>query len=432
MNDTHQDSDEDPINQGSASTSVEQASSDFTFTWLRDQFAQRKRLIRLSSTEKFARCLLATTALSKTALPWAKLARLGPTRSPAGSFRYDANVVRLFGAEGDYDGDDVPIEDAASLIQAAGIEAILNETTTPGHWRIWLPSSRAYRGSTDELRALRARWVARANGVLGGILAPESFVLSQAFYVGGIKDQPQIRVIVSEGARIDRCDDLDDGAIFKNGTSSPTVRRQPVEVYKNGKTEPPTHTEAEDVPEGLVESDDDPWLIREGRRRKAGFLCCEAKADRPTATGDRAFRFVNWVADMRASDGLILSPKGIATVLGDDFPNTTPAAIRAMQGRNLDVEVVVPDDRPRPGGGHDLVPQEELARPPQQHPQHLERTRADFDPRQRGIFTPTEQAAPVQPEPLEQENVGRAKRFHAPALPCVSEFDNVLAQFSTF
>src|SRR5262249_4592728 len=87
----------------------------------------------------------------------------------------------------------------------------------PRHWRLWLPASRAYRGSTDELRSLRARWVARANGVLGGILARESFVLSQAFYLGGIEGQPPIKVIPTVGARIDLCDDLDEGAIFKNG-----------------------------------------------------------------------------------------------------------------------------------------------------------------------------------------------------------------------
>ena len=161
MSNSHECNAEDPISQGLAADFREQASSDFTFTWFRDQFARRKRLIRLSSTEKFARCLRATRAPSKAALPWAKLAELGPTRSPNDSYRYDANVVALLGAEGDYDGDEVPIEDAAALIQAAGIEAILNETTTPGHWRIWLPASRAYRGSTDELRSLRARWVAR-------------------------------------------------------------------------------------------------------------------------------------------------------------------------------------------------------------------------------------------------------------------------------
>src|SRR6516162_223133 len=36
---------------------------------------------------------------------------------------------------------------------------------------------------------------------------------------------------------------------------------------------------------------------------------------------------------------------------------------RAARGRNLDVEVVVPDGRPRPGGGYNLVPGEEFARP---------------------------------------------------------------------
>src|SRR5215472_5588743 len=308
MNDTHQDSDEDPINQGSASTSVEQASSDFTFTWLRDQFAQRKRLIRLSSTEKFARCLLATTALSKTALPWAKLARLGPTRSPAGSFRYDANVVRLFGAEGDYDGDDVPIEDAASLIQAAGVEAILNETTTPGHWRIWLPASQGYRGSTDELRALRARWVARANGALGGILAPESFVLSQAFYFGGIEGQPPIKVIVTEGARIDLRSDLDAGARYRNGKSKPTSRR---------KSKPTPRREHAPVPDDLEENHDDPRLLREGLLRKKNFH--KAKGFGTGPLGYRVCQLIQWLGDMGTEDGFIASAEMIADILGEDY-----------------------------------------------------------------------------------------------------------------
>ena len=43
----------------------------------------------------------------------------------------------------------------------------------------------------------------------------------------------------------------------------------------------------------------------------------------PLSKGDRALRLVNWLGDMRTSDGLILSPVGIETVLGDDFPDTT-------------------------------------------------------------------------------------------------------------
>jgi len=80
----------------------------------------------------------------------------------------------------------------------------------------------------------------------------------------------------------------------------------------------------------LVESDDDPALIREGRRRKAGFLRREAKAGAPTATGDRSFRLAMWLADMRTSDELMLSPRGIKTILGEDFPNTTVSDIRGM------------------------------------------------------------------------------------------------------
>jgi hypothetical protein len=77
------------------------------------------------------------------------------------------------------------------------------------------------------------------------------------------------------------------------------------------------------------------------------------------------------------------------------------------QRRNLDGQVVILDHRSRPGGGHNLVPREEISRSLKQDAEHIERTRADFDRRQSGIFIPAEQAAPVQTEPLEQENVGR-------------------------
>jgi hypothetical protein len=298
VKDAHQDSAEETQNQWPASNLGEQASSAFTFTRLRDQFAQRKRLIRLSSTAAFARCLRATTTLTKAALPWAKLAELGPTRSPAGSSRYDANVVALHGGEGDYDGDEVPIENAAALIQAVDVEAVLNETTTPGHWRIWLPTSRAYLGAPDELRALRASWVARANGVLGGILAPESFVLSQAFYVGGIKGKPTIRVIVTRGTRIDTRDDLD-------------------ALYASGKSEPTRRHEHAPVPDDQEESDDDPRLLREGLLRKNNFH--KTKGHGTCPLGHRVCQLIQWLGDMGTEDGLIASAEMIADILADDY-----------------------------------------------------------------------------------------------------------------
>ena len=186
-----------------------------------------------------------------------------------------------------------------------------SSTYTAPRCRIWCPASGEYH---DALRETLALWVARLNGLLNGQLAPESFRLSQSFFIGRIDGKPAPYVGLVKGTRIDLRTDLDADAIYPNGTS-----------------EPPTYAETEDtVPEDLEESDDDPWLIREGRRCKAGFMRREVRVGCPTATGDRAFRLVMWLADMRTADGLILSPRDIAVVLGEDFPDTTPGAIRAM------------------------------------------------------------------------------------------------------
>jgi hypothetical protein len=303
---------------------VQKDNSDFTedlqgargvhFTLLPNRFALSRRFLHYCSIDKFANACLATKADSKADLPWVKLAKLGPTPSEHGSYRYDANVVELSGAEGDYDGTDISIEDTADLLIAADIECVLSETATPGHWRVWLPASKSYSGTPDELRTVRAQWVARVNGVLGGILARESFVLSQAFYIGGIIGQLEPAVFtVTEAPRIDTLDRLDTGAL-----------------YPNGRSEPPSPPEADEIPEDLEESDDDPELLREGKWRKAAFLRKETERCDPTATGTRAFRLVMWLADMRTGDGMILSPKGIEVILGADFPNTSLTSIRAM------------------------------------------------------------------------------------------------------
>jgi hypothetical protein len=315
VSDTHEYGHQTPENQGPAPGFDEpNLAGAFVFTWLRDQYANQKRLIRLPSPDKFAACLRATTAVTKAGLPWAKLAEFGPTRSPNDSYRYDANVVALFGCEGDFDGDDFPIEDAADRIQAAGVAAILNKTTTTGHWRIWLPASRAYRGSADELRTLRARWVARVNGILGGILARESFVLSQAFYVGGIKGQPPIKVIVTEGARIDQCDDLDADPVYANAASSPTERQQ-----------------VEEFEEDPAEDGDDPRLLAECKAIVAN--CAKHYGYGRMPMGDHAHRLVQWLANIRTRDGLTPSAEMIRDVIRADYPNTTVAMVEDMLSR---------------------------------------------------------------------------------------------------
>jgi len=50
----------------------------------------------------------------------------------------------------------------------------------------------------------------------------------------------------------------------------------------------------------------------------------------------------------------------------------------APQCGNLDRQIIVFDHDPGPCGGHDLIPRDELARPLEQHPEHIERPRADF------------------------------------------------------
>ncbi len=66
----------------------------------------------------------------------------------------------------------------------------------------------------------RAKLVARVNGVLGGIIAGESFTLSQSFYFGSINGNPDHRAELTDGDFVDLRADLDAGAIDKVTTAS--------------------------------------------------------------------------------------------------------------------------------------------------------------------------------------------------------------------
>ena len=65
---------------------------------------------------------------------------------------------------------------------------------------------------------MREKFVARINGLFGGKLAPESFVLSQAYLYGHVNDNPDHRVEVIDGDFLDLRDDLYAGSIFKDGS----------------------------------------------------------------------------------------------------------------------------------------------------------------------------------------------------------------------
>jgi hypothetical protein len=130
----------------------------------------------------------AKTYPSKADCPLLKLATFGTKATEAGCLRHDGNIETITGVEGDYDGEVVPITDAAQMMADAHIECVLY--TSPSHtpqaprWRVLVPLSKPC------APAARAAYLARVNGVLGGILGPESFTLSQSYYIGRVAGAP--------------------------------------------------------------------------------------------------------------------------------------------------------------------------------------------------------------------------------------------------
>ena len=143
-------------------------------------------------------------------VPLVQAARFGDHRTDKGALRHDANVLAITGIEGDYDGGEMPLELAAEKVQMAGIRAVFY--TSPSHtperprWRVVAPLSREHPPEA------RAPFVARMNGVLGGVLANESFTLSQCFYFGRVNGAPY-ESRRTEGSCIDELDELDSIAV---------------------------------------------------------------------------------------------------------------------------------------------------------------------------------------------------------------------------
>jgi len=133
------------------------------------------------------------------------------------NYRNNHNVEEISAIEVDYDGGDIPPWLALETLQNQDLEALLY--TTPSHreevgsyrWRIILPLSKPV--SPEEHQKL----VARVNGIFGGALADESFVLSQAYYYGSIEGQPKPTVLTNDGDALDSRADLDSNALYKSG-----------------------------------------------------------------------------------------------------------------------------------------------------------------------------------------------------------------------
>jgi hypothetical protein len=191
-----------------------QAAQRFCVTHFDDEYA-KKLTVSDQSLNELRELVLGTTAREKKELPWLKLARFGSKRTDANCLRNDDNVLDISGVELDYDGKQMPFEEAVVRIKQARLHALLY--TSPSHtpaapkWRVVAPVA------TERHPADRAKLLARLNGVLGGVASEESFTLSQSYYFGSVNNNPDHLAVVVEGDPIDLRDDLDVGAIGKTG-----------------------------------------------------------------------------------------------------------------------------------------------------------------------------------------------------------------------
>jgi hypothetical protein len=193
--------------------------------------ASTKRDEELSLTQLTDRIARAT-APQKSSLPWVKLATFGDLRTDRNSLRHDRNVLAITGIEADYDAGLVTFEEAVQSVQEAGILAIVY--TSPSHtedaprWRVLCPTS------TELPPEQRSRLVDRLNGVLGGILAVESWTLSQSYYYGAVSSNPSHRVEIIDGTPIDLLTGLDAGAIGNPRAKPTTASTRPANGPAHG------------------------------------------------------------------------------------------------------------------------------------------------------------------------------------------------------
>src|ERR1700730_7094195 len=134
----------------------------FPVTIFRDHAAQFKTECSVT-IETLLERIRVTTATTKAALPWIKLARFGNAKTPKGSLRHDANVIAITGVEVDYDGEEIGFDRAVEMAETEWLRALIY--TSPSHtpdkprWRVLCPTSR------ELPPAQRHALVSRLNGL---------------------------------------------------------------------------------------------------------------------------------------------------------------------------------------------------------------------------------------------------------------------------
>ena len=196
-------------------------------TFFENEAATTMRREALTLKELGGRIAIAS-APTKARLHWLKFATFGNARSSHGSLRHNANMISISGVEVDYDGEKITFDDAVERLEKEGIEALVY--TSPSHrlnghgerWRIVCPLSHEYAPEHHE------RFVNRLAGLYRNgnatVLAPESWTRSQAYYFGAVDHNPEHRVKITEGQRLDDLDELELIALSKPVRLGPVPR----------------------------------------------------------------------------------------------------------------------------------------------------------------------------------------------------------------
>ena len=121
---------------------------------------------------------------SKRDCPLFKLATFDDKRTEKGSLRSDENMLQVYGLIGDYDDEEVSVEEAAQRLEQFGVEAFFytsaSHTPDRPRWRVLAPLSKPYEASEHN------RLMFMLDEALGFILAEESYTTSQSFYYGRV------------------------------------------------------------------------------------------------------------------------------------------------------------------------------------------------------------------------------------------------------
>jgi hypothetical protein len=162
-----------------------------------------------------------------------KLAKFGTQPTDKGSLRHDGNIVLITGVEVESDAGQLSFSEARDRFLPTGMTFVLHTTAshTLAHerWRVLAPLAKPCPPGE------RAQYIDRLNGLLGGVLTRESWVPSEAFYIGRVVGVPFDCAYADTEECIDDLEELIPGAL---GYQPPKQKKPGDELnFKNAEEE---------------------------------------------------------------------------------------------------------------------------------------------------------------------------------------------------